>query len=288
MSDGYTTADVLRILQISEKTFETCLRAALFPSTKTHRPRRFSFQDLLLLKTAKGLCEAGIPVARIRRVLDSLKRQLPPDEQLSRIRIYADGRRVVVWDASGRWQPDSGQFVLNFEARQVVEPRRLSTRPRRSQRQATAEEWLERGLALESEAPEEARRAYEEALALDPASSAAHLNLGRLFHEAGDLARAELCYRRAVAYAPDEAIGVFNLAVLMEDRGDLPNAIATYEDLVDRWPDFADAHHNLARLYEATGQRAAAIRHYSTARRLSGNGLSRNKKRGRKGREPHP
>ena len=91
------------------------------------RQPRFSFQDLLILRTANGLLESGIPVGRIRKVLASLKRQLPDDQALSHVKIYADGRHVVVWDDTGQWQPDSGQFLLNFEAEEVKRPAKIRT-----------------------------------------------------------------------------------------------------------------------------------------------------------------
>ncbi|MCL6641634.1 MAG: hypothetical protein K6T92_09725, partial [Candidatus Rokubacteria bacterium] len=31
-----------------------------------------------------------------------------------------DGRRVVAWDGTARWQPDSGQFLLHFDADEVA------------------------------------------------------------------------------------------------------------------------------------------------------------------------
>jgi hypothetical protein len=34
--------------------------------------------------------------------------------------VYADGSRVVAWDGASRWQPESGQFLFNFEADKVV------------------------------------------------------------------------------------------------------------------------------------------------------------------------
>jgi hypothetical protein len=88
-----------------------CLRAALFAAPSKRRPQRFTFQDLLILQTAKRLSDAKIPIPRIRRILTSLKRQLPNDGSLSTLKIYADGQRVVVWDGEARWQPDSGQFL---------------------------------------------------------------------------------------------------------------------------------------------------------------------------------
>jgi tetratricopeptide (TPR) repeat protein len=269
MNGPYTTVEVLRILGVTEQELRACLRAALYPVTSL-KLSRFSFQDLILLRTAKELCRAGIPVSRIRRILASLKSQLPAEQQLSTVKIYADGRRVVVWDALGRWQPDSGQFLLNFDAGDIMGAPRVKTLTTRGRPQvAGAQQWLERGMYLEESSPEEARQAYREALRLDPSLVDAHINLGFLLHRDGRLAEAEQCYRAAIAYAPGEILGYFNLAVVLEDQGDRKGSIEAYEAVIARRPYFTDAHHHVALLYEAEGRRADAIRHYSMARKLS-------------------
>ena len=109
------------------------------------KPHHFSFHDLLIVRTTKGLLEAGISVGRIRKVLASLKRQLPDDQMLSGVKIFADGHRVVVWDATGQWQPDSGQFLLDFDAADVnrLTKVRPLARPREKPR-SLAQQWYER------------------------------------------------------------------------------------------------------------------------------------------------
>src|SRR5205823_11000821 len=81
----------------------------------------FTFQQLLLLRTTRGLLEAGIPARRIRRVWSSLRRQLTSDLPLTSVRILANGSRAVAWDENASWQPDSGQFLLDFDAEEIAE-----------------------------------------------------------------------------------------------------------------------------------------------------------------------
>lgn len=268
MSTTYTSQEVARILKVSASEFHRYLRAALFPSPTKRHPQRFTFQDLLLLQTAKRLCDAKIPIARIRRILGSLKRQLPDDGSLSKLKIYADARRVVVWDGTARWQPDSGQFLFNFE------PEKPAPAPVRSLRKIptstgrTADQWFITGMELEAESPEEARRAYEEAIRLDPAMVDAYLNLGLLHHREGSLPQAEVCYRGAIQHAPKEVLGHFNLAVVLGDQGKRREAIGAYEAVTTLQPAFAEAHYNLGMLYETEGQKAEAIQHYAAAKRI--------------------
>jgi tetratricopeptide (TPR) repeat protein len=264
----YTSNEVTRILNLSDSELRRCLRAALFPPLTKRRPLRFSFQDLLLLKTTKGLCEAKIPVSRIRRILDSLKRQLPEDQQLSNVKIYADGHRVVVWDGTARWQPDSGQFLFNFEPE--TKARVQPVRPQHAVPTRTAEQWVTLAMELEDHSPEEARHAYREALRLDPGLVDAHINLGFLYHADCDLTHAEACYRAAIRYAPREVLGHFNLAVVLEEKGDRVGAIEQYQDVLRLQPAFAEAHYNLGTLYEAEGRKTEAIQHYAAAKKLLG------------------
>jgi len=224
----------------------------------------------VILRTAKGLHDAGVSLQQIRKVLDSLQGQLGEGEGLSSLTIYASGKRVVVWDGRSRWQPDSGQFLLNFDTQQLGKPTTFPRRPRGQQpsQAETALAWFERGRRLEDESLDEARRAYQEAIHLRPSFIEAHLNLGFLHHHDGNLKDAEACYRRALQYDPTFALAHFNLAVALEDQRNNSGAIAAYEAALNADPTFRDAHGNVAQLYEQLGRRRDALRHYAAAKRL--------------------
>ncbi|MGQ0551391.1 MAG: tetratricopeptide repeat protein [Armatimonadota bacterium] len=275
----FSTREVAKILALPEERIRSCVRAGfLSPERGRGRQYQFTFEDLLLLKTTRDLLSARVPVGRIRRMLGSLRRQLPDDQHLSSLTIYADGRRIVAWDGDARWQPDSGQFLFNFDAGELAEraplpapiERRAPSLPRRS-----ADEWLSLALELDPTSPDEARQAYERALEEDPTLADAHINLGRLYHEAKDIVRAEVHYRAAIALASDDSIAHFNLAVLLEDVGRHQEAIGAYQQAIAADPDFADAHYNLGLLSEALGRRTEAIGHLRTARTLYGRSRTR-------------
>ena len=270
----FSTDEVAKILGLSGSQIRSAARAAQVSPGRGHDGRlRWTFQDLLLLKTTRGLLDARVPARRIRRTLASLRRQLPGDQALSSVTIYADGRRAVVWDGRVRWQPDSGQFLFNFEAAAVspLAPARVADSAAASRPATrTAEEWFDLGCELEPASPEEARHAYEQAIALDPALADAHVNLGRLFHHAGLTDRAETHYRAALAHAPRDPIGHFNLAGLLEEIGRTQDAVAAYQQALVADSDFADAHYNLGLLLDSLGRRAGAMTHLRAARRLYG------------------
>jgi tetratricopeptide (TPR) repeat protein len=268
MSAEYNVTELCRILRLSEPALRSCLRAALLPVSRK-LSSLYSFQDLVVLRTTHGLNEAGVSVRQIRKVLLSLQRQLGEGLEMSSLKIYASGKRVVVWDGLSHWQPDSGQFLLNFDTKQILKPTRLKTSPREEPSHAeVALMWFERAMTLQEDSMEEARRAYEEAIRLQPTFVEAYINLGLLHHNAGDLIEAETCYRRALHVGPDFALAHFNLAVVLEDQQNKSGALAAYEEAVKYMPDFREAHRNLAQLYEQLGRGRDAVRHYAAAKRL--------------------
>jgi tetratricopeptide (TPR) repeat protein len=268
-SRHYSTRDAARILQTTETRIKNWARlGGLEAAPGQGSGSEFTFQQLLVLRTTRGLLEAGIPASRVRRVWSSLRRQLRSDLPLTSVRILADGTRAVAWDATASWQPDSGQFLLDFQAEEIAaraeETAELPVAPPR-----TAEQWLDLASELEETSPLEARHAYMQSLAVDPDYADAHLNLGRMDHEIGELGKAEMHYQRAVQCAPDDATAHFNLAVLLEDRNRPDEAIQAYAQAIARDPDgAADAHYNLGLLLEVRGRRDEAMRHLMAARRL--------------------
>jgi tetratricopeptide (TPR) repeat protein len=265
----YTSVEVEKILNLPRGRIRSFVRAGLITPTRERRSLRFSFKDLILLKTAKALCDSSVPSQRIARILTSLKRQVPPDRHLSTVKIFADGRRIVVWDGKASWQPDSGQFMFNFAASAVVKPMvKKRTRADLPKPGLTAEHWFNLGLELESDSVEEALRAYVMAIELDPQMSRAHLNLGKLYHDAKDFKQAEKHYRAAAAMCPDDAAPLFNLGVLMEDLSRPLEAARAYRQAIKADDRFADAHYNLGLVCEALGNKTEAVFHLRAARKL--------------------
>jgi tetratricopeptide (TPR) repeat protein len=124
----------------------------------------------------------------------------------------------------------------------------------------SAADWFEVGCEAEARSPAEAKVAYRHAIEADDRHADAHLNLGRLLHETGDLRGAERHYLRALEVEPDEATAAFNLGVVLEDLHRDPQAIEAYERATISDPDFVDAYHNLVRLHERRGDKPAALR----------------------------
>ena len=293
-SRRFSLSETARILELPATRLRALARAGfLAPQRGPIGPLSFGFQDLLLLRTTRGLVEAGVPMRRIRQMWASLRQQLAA-EPLTSITVHADGDEIVATDGASSWRPDSGQVLLNFETSELVERaadmpasgrRRNATRADlavvadagsvadeaapAAERRLSAEEWYEIGCELETSDPARARDAYEHALALDPLMADAHVNLGRVLHVAGERGRAEPHYRHAVKLDPDDPTPHFNHGVVFEEVGRKEEAVLAYRQAIVRDPDFADAHCNLGLLLESLGRRQEAFRHLMTARQLN-------------------
>lgn len=272
----YNARTVAKLLDLSVDQVRSYARAGfLAPDRGPRREYRFSFQDLVLLRTAKGLLAARIPPRRVRRALAQLKRRLPSGRPLTGVRIAAEGDRVVVHDGDAIWDLDSGQARLNFEVATLA--RRAAPHARRMATQAfdstadelTADDWFSLGTDLETTAPDHAREAYRRALDLNPDHVETRLNLGRILHEEGKLHAAEAHYRLALSVRPEDGTALFNLAVCLEDLGRSEEAIRIYRQTIAADPNCADAYYNLARLFEKQGDSAAALQHLAAYRRLT-------------------
>ncbi|HSD31724.1 MAG TPA: tetratricopeptide repeat protein [Gemmatimonadales bacterium] len=272
---GYTTEEVARLLGLSPAQIRSYTRAGfLSPGRGARGDLRFSFQDLVLLKAAKGLMAARVPAAKIRGSLRRLKQQLPRGRALSEVRITAEAHRVVARDGTVAWNPESGQLVLDFDVAALAQraaplARRQAAAARRVEQDLDAEEWFELGLELEVSDPDEARDAYRRALELDPHHAEAHVNLGRLLVESERAEEAETHFRAVLADHPDHATAWFNLGIALEDRRRTNEATKAYEQAIAADRRLADAYFNLARLFEQAGKRAAALRNLSKYRLLT-------------------
>lgn len=270
---GYTTRDVENLLGLSRRHARELGRSGVLDAGRGPGNRYlFTFQDLVLLRTAKELLDAHVPHRRVVRALRRLKGQLPADRSLTELQIAAVGEEVVVRDEETAWEPESGQLHFTFDVSDLaVQVERLTPRSSPSPADAGAvADWLEEGEALEAEAPDEARSAYRKALDVDPTNAAALVNLGRLLHTDGQLEAAVVHYRRALeASGGDDATAAFNLGLALEDLGRRRAAMDAYTAALAIDPGFADAHYNLSRIHERLGDRVSALRHLKSYRALT-------------------
>lgn len=271
MKQEFNREEALRYLGISERTLRGWERQGLVEPAGL-----YTLPQIVVLRAVARLRQARLPARRIQAALTAVRRQLPADTPLTEFRLYAEGRRIRVRVGGQHMEPESGQLLLDFNQgeieRMVSIPARraLEDRQRQLCDQQEAEKWFLRGVELEAGGMrgQEAIKAYEKALALDPQLAAAHVNLGTIYFSGQDWAKAEHHYRRAVATKPDYPLAHFNLANLHDERGEREQALAHYQAALKLDPNYADAHYNVALLYQASGSSLKAVRHWRTYLKL--------------------
>jgi tetratricopeptide (TPR) repeat protein len=267
----YGVHEAARVLGLAPATIRALVRAGFVsPERGPRNAWRFSFQDLILLRTAQALAAARIPSRQVIRSMKELRRRVPEAMPLSGLSVSADGDKVVVREGTGRWQADSGQYLLAFEA----DPRSSSwnvVQPDRARREPSAREWFERAVALESADATAAVKAYRRAIAADPSLLDARINLGKLLHQTGRMDEAERAYQEAMEAGAEDGRLFYNLGVLLEDMQRKQDAFAAYQSALRVDPQLADCCYNLALLCEGLGKPREAIRYMGQYRRLTKN-----------------
>ena len=263
--EDYGVGDVERLLRLSRGTLRALVAAGFVSPKRGPRNRwRFSFQDLIVLRTAQALADARVPQRRITRSVRELRRHLPDAMPLSGLSISAVADQVVVREGRSRWQAESGQYLLEFEGDpskgklEVIE---------HEPPQNDAQGWIDHAAAIEEDDPRAAVEAYQQAIEADPSRLDARINLGRLLHESRRFAKAEQVYRAALEHCGGDPLLLFNLGVLLDDLNRRTAAIEAYSAALRLDPEMADAHYNIALLYQKTGKAQEAIRHLAEYKR---------------------
>lgn len=261
---SYDTCEVTRLLHVPRSRIYSLVRSGVVtPLRSSRHDYRFTFADLVVLRTARDLTAAGVAPGRVLRSLRSLQRQLPLGRPLTSLRIVARGRRVVVQEGREQRDAETGQLLLDFPADTPpadVVPSVRQVAPVGEDTGSGAIDWYEIGSEMESFAPDDAIEAYRQALEFDPGDADAHINLGRMLHERGDIAVAERHYRAALRARPHDVTARYNLGVALEDLGRLPEARGAYQEVVLADPQHADAWFNLAGVLEQIGRKSEAVR----------------------------
>jgi len=142
----YRTRDVVEILGISRRQLQYWSKTDLIrPSAQTPGGHgRYSFEDLVALKAAKRLINAGVSVQRIRSSIRALRRMLPTVRRpLAELVLVATGDVVLAFRDGTAFDTISGQeWVFEVaqlqreveEWKQSVQALRSAPQPRRARR----------------------------------------------------------------------------------------------------------------------------------------------------------
>jgi len=229
----------------------------------------YTFRDLLALRAASALLDAGASVRQIRAALTALRRQDPELRQpLVEVRLVLEGDRLVAQSDRVRFDPRTGQMVLALDSGglEAAATATLATGLVRPLAPPVdqAETWFERASEWDGDPAqwEDAIDAYRRVVSIDPTYAAAWNNLGLLLHRMGRYDEAGTAYLSALDQDPRCCEAAYNLGSLHEDRGEVEDAIADYRKALELSPDYADAHFNLAGALARNGRDGEAIKHW--------------------------
>lgn len=299
--ERFTRSEVLRMAGITPRQMARWERLRLVeprPAASEPQARVYSFEDLVGLRTIKQAASEGVPASRLGAAVEAIRRQSGgAPVSLAQVRIVSSRSSTVGPDrarvqparsiapsgpsgpgrqreaksgtASGRHstaklaleyngktiEPLSGQLVFRFEP---------AASNLRVMKERSVEDWLAVAAQTEGDGASrpQAIEAYLHVVEAAPHLIEAHINLGTLFYEQGDLNDARARFQIAVTLAPENALAHFNLGSVLDELKEFVEAIQELKEAVRLKPDYADAHYNLARVYEEVGSFVAARPHW--------------------------
>jgi tetratricopeptide (TPR) repeat protein len=264
---NYSLRDLQSLLGVSRRVLSGLIEAGFVrPARGRRNELRFSFRDVVLLRTAFNLQSAKIPSRRILQALARIKDEVPEDAPLTGIRITAVGDTVAVRSGAAQWDATSGQLLLDFEVADVKgDVTFMDTAPAsRKALEKQAEDWYALAEQLQETDAVSAEQAYRKAIDLSPEPHFhAYNNLGALL--AGDERRCEHAlevFQQALLHFADAELLHFNYAVMLEQAERLEEAAASYARCVEINSKNDEAAFNHAVLLERLGRLEEATQAY--------------------------
>jgi tetratricopeptide (TPR) repeat protein len=264
-TEQFSRADLLRILDISEKQLGRWEKlefvSALQPGSKDY----YDFRDLISLRTTKQLLEKGVSPDRLRKSLQALQQKLSEVQApLNELRIVSNGKDVLVETAGSQLEPLSGQFLLTFKTRELLD--NVVSMPERN-----PESLFNMAVEYDGDPSTRSKAAelYDRVIKLEPAHVNALLNRGMIDYEQGNLESAADFFKRAVDAESNNPVALFNLGSVLDDLGMSVEARHHLRLAARLDPENADAHYNLAIICDKMNAVAEARDHWNAYLKLS-------------------
>src|SRR5271155_4996225 len=159
---AYDTKDLKRLFGLPAAAVRSLARAGHLTPVRRAGRLHYSFQDLIVLRTASALRAASIPAQRINRTLRRLRAELPAGETLNKLSLTALGNRIAIREGRMLWESDTGQYVLALDIGEEQGGLHVINRPVPAADEAVpAEELYAKAYSLEESDPAAAQAVYE-------------------------------------------------------------------------------------------------------------------------------
>jgi len=286
----YSLKEVSGIFSLKESRLRYWA-ATGFVNPSGERRGHYTFRDLIEVKTAKKLLEAGLSLQSVRKHLLALRKALPDEQHvLHRLRISGSKDKLFVSEDGNLHDPLSGQLILDFESgsfglevdrclqQNNVADFTNATAPVRPDQVAikATDNELDDGIAdismslfakaqmLKDQGAswEQLRDIYRDVVKYDPGFAEAYANLGVAYFELGQFPLAKVAYKQALDIDTQLPEVHYNLAALYESLAQIDEAVVQYRYALEIFPRFSDAHYNLARLLSVSAMPKEAVFHW--------------------------
>ena len=156
------------------------------------------------------------------------------------------------------------QLRMYEQSKNIVPPVDDPLRDEMRELDSSAVSYLQRGVFLEQVGrTEDAIKATERAVVLDPKLVVAHANLLSLYGRVGNFQKAEAQYRAIMALNPDQFPKAhYDYGVLLMMKGDYHAAEEAFRRAIQISPSYAQAHNNLGFVLEHEGHLSEAMAEY--------------------------
>jgi tetratricopeptide (TPR) repeat protein len=225
----YSLQQLAEIANVPPRRIRAWLKAGLIqPAAKEDLAEAFSFLDARIAGLLARLSDAGVGTAKLKRILNQLRRRYPDAGQiLSQLDMFAG--LVALRDGASRLTAPDGQLLMDL-----------------------AEKGDDLSVALKM-GPNDADAAFDRAAGLE---------------QQGDLAGAARAYRAFLTEFGPEAVACFNLANVLSGLGQNEAAAERYRQAVEIDPQYASAWNNLGIALAGLGEANEALDSWQQAVRI--------------------
>lgn len=261
LPERYTQRETSRITGVDPARLRYWQRLRLVIPRSRWGERFYNFRDLVALRSIKSITEHKIPARKLSRAVAILREGLAPaGATIGELKLFASGREIAAIppNAAGKAiEPLTGQLLLPFHA--------AANSPKIHQMVSrAADELFEWAVRCEArrDGLHEAMHLYRQVIEMQPKWCEPHVNLGCVFYQLGELDNARRAFLDALALDPGNAISHFNLGCVLDEVGEMDEAIQHLRRATEIEPHHGDAHFNLASAYEKQGQKKLALQHW--------------------------